>query len=245
MVNQAKEVDAGLATYLAELAETITGRLRPKLAKEEDLYVLAQASSAIADTVHASTESNKSASAWSRNLLPMLQETQSRLISRAIAIVSNDIAHFTPVEEDGELDFPERIQAYKSSSSRVQATAAVSGAKAPHHRRGKSGAGLLDAALSASHAASSSKAQQEKVQLFTLPPALSSTYYGPIGIMLELLYHLQARVPAGAFRRISISAIDACLGSVTKGSQALVKRKKATVSRLRTVVCSNCDNSRF
>ena len=215
------ELDAGLGTYLAELAETVTARLRPKLAKEEDLVVLAQTSSAIADAVHTSTSGD---AAWTRSLVPLLNETQNRLVARAQAIISTDINHFTPSEEDGELDFPERIRHYKSAASNQLASPAAAAGK--QHRRGKSGAGLLDAALSASHAASSSKAQQEKVQLFTLPAALSSTYYAPVGYMLELLYHLQARVPATAFRRVAVAAVDACLASIAKGAQALAKRKK-------------------
>ncbi|SPO29821.1 related to conserved oligomeric Golgi complex component 3 [Ustilago trichophora] len=223
---QDKEMDAGLSTYLSELSETVTARLRPKLSKEEDLLVLAQTSSAIADAVHST---NSGESTWTRSLLPLLNETQNRLIARAQTIISTDITHFTPSEEDGELDYPERIQRYKSSSANALSSPAGAGAGAgagKQHRRGKSGAGLLDAALSASHAASSSKAQQEKVQLFSLPPALNSTYYAPVGYMLELLYHLQARVPASAFRKVAMAAVDACLISVGKGSLALMKRKR-------------------
>ncbi len=44
--------------------------------------------------------------------------------------------------------------------------------------------------------------------------------------MLELLFNLQARVPAGAFRRVAIAAIDASLASISSGSQALIKRTK-------------------
>lgn len=207
---QDRELDAGLGSYLAELAETVMRRLRPKLAKEQDLVVLAETCSTIADAVH----SKSGQSAWSKSLLPVLRETQTRLVSRAQSLVSSDIAHFQPNENDGELDFPERIKAYKSRTG-----------KAPVHRRGKSGAGLLDAALSASHAASSSKVQQEKVQLFTLPVEQSSTYYATVGMVLELLYYCQARVPVGAFGRIATAAVEACLASVAKGAQALVARK--------------------
>lgn len=227
-----KQLDAGLGTYLSELSESIVSRLRPKLAKEEDLFVLAQASSAIADALHSGNDAGSEAGGWSRSLLPLLNETQSRLIARAQAVIAIDLAQFTPREEDGELDFPERITAYKLSIAKSLSTAAEAGATAPQsHRRAKSGAGLLDAALSASHAASSSKAQQEKVQLFTLPPALASTYYAPVGIMLELLYHLQARVPAAGFRRVATAAVEACLASVAKGGTALVKRKKGQVEK--------------
>ncbi|SPO29143.1 related to conserved oligomeric Golgi complex component 3 [Ustilago trichophora] len=67
--SQGKEMDAGLDTYLSELSETVTARLRPKLSKEEDPLVLAQTSSAIADAGE---------SAWTRSLLPLLNETQNR-----------------------------------------------------------------------------------------------------------------------------------------------------------------------
>lgn len=221
-----------LGIYLAELAETVISRLRPKLAKEEDLLVLSQTSSIIADAVHATgyAEPRLDDAAWSRSLQPLLNESLARLNSRAQSLISSNIANFSPSEEDGELEFPERIQGYKSSAtsqglSQLSITS-PGGAKVANHRRGKSGAGLLDAALSASHTASSSTVHQEKVELFTLPAALSSTYYAPVGYMLELLYHLQARVPPTAFRRIAMAAVDACLTSVAKGSQALLKRKK-------------------
>ncbi|KAJ1027654.1 hypothetical protein NDA16_001993 [Ustilago loliicola] len=182
--DQGKKPDLGLGGYLTELAETLTARLQPKLAKQEDLLVLAQTSSAIADAIHA----NAADSGWAQSLFPLLNETQSRLLARAQSIITADIAQFSPDEQDGDLDFSERIQAYKSSPNHIAAepaltptavAAAAAMAAGGKHRRGKSGAGLLDAALSASHAASSSKAQQEKVQLFTLPPALAATYYPP------------------------------------------------------------------
>ncbi|SPC62091.1 related to conserved oligomeric Golgi complex component 3 [Ustilago sp. UG-2017b] len=217
------KVDAGLNAYLSELAETVTARLRPKLAKQEDLVVLAQTWSAISDAVH----SNAADPGWSQSLLPLLNETQSRLSARAEIMIASDIAQFTPKEQDGHLEFPEPIRAYKSCCS----TLTAAGVAAAKHRRGKSGAGLLNAALSASHAASTSKAQQEKVQLFTLPPELVSTYYPPVGYMLEVLFHLQARVSARAFRRIAVAAVEACLMSVGKGSQALLRRKQGGVER--------------
>lgn len=228
--SQNSESDAALSAYLAELADTFTARLRPKLSKEKDLSVLAQVSSVIADAVHASPaqSAGEAHPLWTRSLLSVLNEAQSRLVVRAQSIVSTDIANFTASESDGDLEFPERIRTYKAAShgpGAEQLTPAAAVAVKAQHRRAKSGAGLLDAALSASHAASSSKAQQEKVQLFTLPPALLLTYYAPVGYALELLYHLQALVPASAFRRIAIAAVDACLASVSKGATELVKRK--------------------
>ncbi|SJX65834.1 related to conserved oligomeric Golgi complex component 3 [Sporisorium reilianum f. sp. reilianum] len=230
--SQNREPDTALSAYLAELADTFTARLRPKLSKQEDLSVLAQTASVIADAVHASVGPNEGQPLWTHSLLSVLKEAQSRLVARAQSIVSTDIAQFSASESDGDLAFPERIRTYKAASRGADAeqlapsaaASAAVGAKA-QHRRAKSGAGLLDAALSASHAASSSKAQQEKVQLFTLPPALLSTYYTPVGYTLELLYHLQALVPAAAFRRVAIAAVDACLTSVGKGASELVKRK--------------------
>ncbi|TKY88048.1 hypothetical protein EX895_003144 [Sporisorium graminicola] len=233
--NQGNDSDAALSAYLTDLADLFTARLRPKLAKEEDLSVLAQASSLIANAVHANAAqgTNERRPLWARSLLSVLHEAQSRLIARAQSIVSTDIANFTASESDGDLEFPERIRTYKgalhgSDAEQLTPPAAASATAAgkAQHRRAKSGAGLLDAALSASHASSSSKAQQEKVQLFTLPPTLLSTYYAPVGYTLELLYHLQALVPANAFRRIATAAVDACLGSVSKGASELVKRKK-------------------
>lgn len=219
---QIKELDAGLGPYLAELAETLAARLRPKLSKEDDLVVLAQTCAAIADSTHASAGHE---TACMRSLLPLLNEAQSRLLARAQWIITTDIANFVASEQQGDLDFPERIRTYKASARLTANNELSAAAGKPQHRRAKSGAGLLNAALSASHTASSSKTQQEKVELFTLPATQLSTYYAPIGYMLGLLYHLQALVPAPAFQRIAMAAVDACLASVAKGATALLKRK--------------------
>ncbi|EST07217.1 Conserved oligomeric Golgi complex, subunit 3 [Kalmanozyma brasiliensis GHG001] len=221
-----QESDPALAAYLSEIAETFTARLRPRLFKEENLVVLSQTSAVVSDTVLADERKTP----WVRSLQPVVNEAQSRLIARAQVVISSDIASFTAREERGDLEFPERIRTYKASlaslgTETVTTTSTATVVKGSH-RRGKSGAGLLDAALPTSHAASTSKTQQEKVELFTLPAALLSTYYAPIEYMLELLFNLQARVPASAFRRIAIAAVEACLASVSTGSQALVKRTK-------------------
>nr|CDI52604.1 related to conserved oligomeric Golgi complex component 3 [Melanopsichium pennsylvanicum 4] len=230
VLSQPKETDAALAAYLAEIAEMLAARLRPKLLKEENLVVLAQTSAAISDTVYA----NGREGLWTRSLQTLINEAQSRLIARAQVVVSSDIANFSASEERGDLEFPERIKTYKATFGSLDANAdsgpamptAAAGRVQGQHRRGRSGAGLLDAALPTSHAASSSKAQQEKVELFTLPAPLLATYYAPIEYMLELLFNLQARVPASDFRRVAIAAIDAGLTSISAGSHALLKRTK-------------------
>ncbi|KAJ9475976.1 Conserved oligomeric Golgi complex subunit 3 [Pseudozyma hubeiensis] len=230
--SQGRGTAAALGTYMSELAETLAARLRPKLSKEDDLLVLAQISTAIADVTR--TDAGPAA-ILTRGLMPLLNETQSRLITRAQSIVTSDVAGFVPSEQEGHLDFPERIQKHKANlrdtgvdqlSAATAATSPATAAGKGQHRRGKSGAGLLDAALSASQTASSSKTQQEKVELFTLPAALLSTYYAPVQHALQLLYHLQALVPAPAFRRLALAAVDGCLASSVKGATALVKRQK-------------------
>ncbi|GAC75320.1 hypothetical protein PANT_15d00017 [Moesziomyces antarcticus T-34] len=200
--------DAELAAYLGELTEAVASRLRPRLAKEHDLVVLADTASVVSDAIHM----DEADAAWARSMQALVDEVQSRLSARAHQVVVSDIAQFTPNADEGELDFPERILAYRSS--------ARAGAG---HQRGKSGAGLLDAALAASRASTSSAAH-DKVALFTMPPALASTYYTPVRTLLEVLFHLQARVAARAFRRIASAAIDACLLSIAKGAAALGKR---------------------
>ncbi|KAI3478476.1 hypothetical protein L1887_59530 [Cichorium endivia] len=200
--------DAELAAYLGELTEAVASRLRPRLAKEHDLVVLADTASVVSDAIHM----DEADAAWARSMQALVDEVQSRLSARAHQVVVSDIAQFTPNADEGELDFPERILAYRSS--------ARAGAG---HQRGKSGAGLLDAALAASRASTSS-AVHDKVALFTMPPALASTYYTPVRTLLEVLFHLQARVAARAFRRIASAAIDACLLSIAKGAAALGKR---------------------
>ncbi|GAK67203.1 sec34-domain-containing protein [Moesziomyces antarcticus] len=204
--NQPARHDAELTAYLGELTETVASRLRPRLAKEHDLVVLADTASVVSDAIH-----NEEDAAWSRGMQALVDEVQSRLSARAHQVVVSDIAHFTPDADEGELDFPARILAYRSSSR-------VGG----RHQRGKSGAGLLDAALAASRASTSSAVH--KVALFTMPPALASTYYTPVRTLLEVLFHLQAHLSPRAFCRIASAGIDACLLSIGKGAAALGKR---------------------
>ncbi len=169
--SQQRETDAALASYLAEIADTFTARLRPKLFKEENLVVLAQTSAAISDTVYADGREglgNEACKQSSMKLSPVLSREHKSSSRLTLPICRKRGTSETST-------FP-NASTYKASllslgAEQNSASATPTAAAAPtkgQHRRGKSGAGLLDAALPTAHAASSSsKAQQEKVELFT------------------------------------------------------------------------------
>ncbi|PWN48872.1 hypothetical protein IE53DRAFT_173744 [Violaceomyces palustris] len=160
--------DPMLKAYLEGVViESLHNRLRPRVLREGGVDILSKVCRALIDAsigsvVPLSTllpasgqeaDSPGQQPKYTKLLRPILQEVQSRLIFRSQAYVSSEISNFVPREEDGDLDFPGKLErAHQEAELKRRAReggGVVESLNAPnYHRRGKSsvgGAGLLEA----------------------------------------------------------------------------------------------------
>ena len=224
--------DPTVKTYLQGLIDLLHQRLRTRVLKEARVGSLAAVCTELIGASPGKTQIDRPAYIASL-IRPIIQEVQLRLIARAQAFLSSNVNGFTPKEELGHLDFPENILAAKAGRQDIKSPGQsldvdISGTQ--QHRRGKSGAGLLDAALDLSASSSSTEQSLASVRLFSLSEGHRKTYYQPVASLVELLAQLQGLLPPLAFRELSNEGIEACRRSVEKGSDFLLKRKKGGIT---------------
>ncbi|EPQ27023.1 uncharacterized protein PFL1_05307 [Pseudozyma flocculosa PF-1] len=231
------DAEPQLKAYLQSFVDALQNRLRPRILKETRVGALARVCRVFLDhrTTPDQTSDQSPLAATSVLAHSLLHETQIRLIFRAQAAISGEIGTFAPKEDRGHLDFPEAIHAIKS---RARNSSSLAVQRTSQHQRGKSGAGLLDAAaaMASSEATGSTSASRagrdgSELRLFQLVEGSRSSYYPPVVALVDLLDQLQGLIAPKAFRELATEGVESCRKAVERGSDLLVKRRRGGVDR--------------
>ncbi|KAN0063680.1 Golgi transport complex subunit 3 [Thecaphora frezii] len=252
------DADPLLRAHLQSLVDALQNRLRPRILKETRIDALSRIGKVFVDVgsdqqgggsgggkseadgaaARAEAQYGAATALLSHSLL---HEIQLRLIFRAQAVISSEIGGFVPREELGHLNFPEAIEAVKSQAeAQTEPESGVSLSlqrPSAHHQRGKSGAGLLDAALATSQTAFSASTAPSaapgsggggkgaQVRLFRLPEATRASYYAPLVRLVDLLDQLQGLIAPRAFGELAHEGVESCRKAVERGGEALMQRQ--------------------
>ncbi|OWZ31050.1 hypothetical protein C343_03746 [Cryptococcus neoformans C23] len=126
----------------------------------------------------------------------VLQDTQTRLVFRAQALLSADVEYYVPKE--GDLDYPERLKLGLQGNKLVPRQLAVS----------------LDAE------------DDDEPAILELPPAeAQKSWYPPLRVTLWVLSCLHTYVDAVVFEDLAQEAVTMCRRSLSSASDMLVAKK--------------------